>query len=307
MKHDSIDPVVDATYSLAMMKMRAGGVSAFDVIRVLQDEWGLPRLEIAKADDDEDHSKAGSHGIDEIARAEKAYYDALTAGQKKAHDAVKTLVEQLHAANKGWEGVDPWEIDEPIDEWKRNAFQEIALHPARAYLLGQMLASEKLKEPLHRPLLPTDGRAIEFLQHYTFNEIDSSFEDLKGDLRAALIDGIGNGENPKEVARKIANELDDYNTQWHVVAITETARAESQGRLRELADADEKYCIGSTAHDIRACDDCLALIDGKTYKISDILGVSNYGIKRANWKPCIPLHPRCRCVWLPALKAEIHL
>jgi SPP1 gp7 family putative phage head morphogenesis protein len=283
------------------MKMNASRVSPREVVRVLQDEWKcLPIARIIRKRDEEG-KRAGDHGIDEIARQEKAFYDAMTEGQKEAFKAVKAMVEQLYAVNGSWDGIDPWQIDEPIDEWKAKAFNELATHPTKAYMLGQMLASEKLEEPLHRPLLPTDGRAIQFLQHYTFNEVDSAFEALKSNLRTALIEGINNGQNPKEVSRKMANELSDYETWFDVIAITETARAESQGRLREIDDAGEEWCIGSSAHDARTCDDCLALIDGKKYKVKDVINNSNFGKKRGQWVPCIPLHPRCRCVWLPVV------
>jgi SPP1 gp7 family putative phage head morphogenesis protein len=294
-----VDALLDAHFSLAMMKMNASRVSTREVLRILQDEWGCPLLERVISKRDEEGKRAGDHGIDEIARQEKAFYNAMTDGQKEAYRAVKSIVEQLFAINGSWDGIDPWSIDEPVDEWKRKALQQLATHPMQAYLLGQMLASEKLEQPLHRPLLPTDGQALQFLQHYTFNEVHSAFEALKSNLRTALIEGISNGENPREVARKMANELDDYETQFDVISITETARAESQGRLRELDDAGEEWCIGSSAHDARTCDDCLALIDGKKYKVKDVINNSNFGKKRSDWIPTIPLHPRCRCVWLP--------
>jgi SPP1 gp7 family putative phage head morphogenesis protein len=292
-----IDAATDAHFSLAMMKLRAAPGTTLGVVRILHDAWfgqggfGESTLpELAKRGGD--GKKAGDHGIEEIARHEKAFYDALTAGQKAAYDALKALVDEMFDERVGYDGADPWAFDGPIDEWKAKAFADLATHPTKAYMLGQMLLSEKLESPLHRPMLPTDGRAIQFLNHHTFNEIDSSFEGLKSNLRTALINGISSGENPKEVARKLANELSDYETQWDVVAITETSRAESQGRLRELDDAGEEYCIGSSAHDARTCDDCKNLIDGKVYKVKDVIANNNYGVKRDNWEPCIPLHPR---------------
>jgi hypothetical protein len=298
-----LDAVLDAHYSLAMMKMRASRVSTREVIRVLQDEWGYPEIDDIRKS--ETGKRAGDHGLSEIARQEKAFYDALTAGEKAAYESIKTMVDEMYEKGIVFDEFDPFMIDSTVDDWKAKALMELALHPSRAYMLGQMLASERLKSPLHRPMMPTDARAIGFLNHYAFNEIHSSFDALKNDLRAALILGIEGGKNPREVARGIANAMKDYSTQWDVVAITETARAESQGRLRELQDAGETQCIGSTAHDALACDDCLRLINDKVYKVDEVLKNNNYGVKRANWKPCIPLHPRCRCVWLPYMPYEI--
>ncbi len=294
-----VPALLDAQFSLAILKVKAAPVHTRAVIRILQDTWGCPKLQnIEKRG--EDGKRAGDHGLDEIARQEKALYEALTEGQKEAYRALKALVDELYEEGFQFENFDPFAVDTTVDAWKAKALADLATHPAKAYMLGQMLASEKLKKPIHRPMLPTDGRAIQFLQHHTFNEISAAFEDLKGNLRTALINGVQEGANPREVARKLANELDDYTTQWDVVAITETARAESQGRLRELEDAGEKYCIGSSAHDTRTCDKCLLLIDGKRYKISEVMANTNYGKKADAWVPCIPLHPRCRCVWLPS-------
>lgn len=287
---------LDAEFSLCVLKSTSTpGLSPRVLLHALHDEWGYASPIIAKSD----AKTPGDHGDPEIARQEKAFYDALTAGQKSAYKAVKELVYQLYNSGQTWDGIDAFEIGKPIDEWKAHAFNEIATHPMKAYMLGQMLGSEALKEPMHRPLLPTDGRAIRFLEQTTFNEIDAAFEDVKKDLRRALIDGMTNGENPREVARKLANELDDYETQWKVVAITETSRAESVGRLQEFSDADMTYCIGSSAHDAKACDPCLSMIDGQVHKVEDVQGTTNYGRKQAVWIATIPMHPNCRCAWLP--------
>lgn len=270
------------------------------VLAKLQDHWGVPRVDALRKSGDEDRAKPGNHGIPEIGRQEKAFFDSLTDGQRDAYHGIKSTIETLFDENKGWQGFDPWKIGEPIDEWKSKAFAALASNPLQAFMVGQMLASEALKNPINRPLMPTDREAIEFLEHYTFNEINDAFEGLKTDLRQKLITGMQQGDNPKEVARALKNALDDYETDWGLIAITETARADAQGRLLELNDAGEKWAVGSSAHDSRVCESCLELIDGKVIKIADTIGVSNYGRKRDAWLPVIPLHPRCRCVWLPA-------
>jgi len=284
-------------FSLMVMAQQKGGVhKTRSIIKVAQDQFGYEPLR--KRDD----GGPGDHGIPEIGRQEQAFRDSLSGLQREAYDAVRSLVDQLYDRKGSWQGVDPWEVGTPVDEWKQRAFLELARHPMQAYLVGQMLASEALKEPLARPLLEGDRVAIERLQHETFNEIDSKFEDIKGDLRRELITGISDGLNPREVGRRIANTLKDYETQWDVVAITETARAESYGRLQEILDQGYLYAIGSSAHDSRVCPDCLRLIDGVVVKVSDTIGRSNYGRKRDDWISVIPLHPRCRCVWLPYVK-----
>ncbi len=291
-----MNAALDAEYSLCVLKSKSSRVSPRELLRVLHEAWGYDMTAtIAKSSE----KTPGDHGDPEIGRQEKAFFDALTEGQQRAYKAVQELVYQFYNTSESWEGIDAWEIGTPIDEWKQAVFYDIATHPQKAFMLGQMLASEALKTPMHRPLMPTDSRAIRFLEATTFNEIDAKFDALKGDLRRALIDGMVNGTGPREIARKLANEMKDYNQNWKSIAITETARAETVGRIREFIDAGYEYCIGSSAHDSRECYDCMRLIDGKILRVSDVEGVTNFGVKREDWKPCVPLHPNCRCALLP--------
>jgi SPP1 gp7 family putative phage head morphogenesis protein len=284
--------VLEAQFNAAMATV-VRGVDQRKAIGILQREWYGERF--AKADTP---GGAGDHGIPEIGKEEKAFYNALTQMQRDAFDKVRASIKDMSA--RQWEAFSPFDVvDEPIEDWKRAAMMLLAPQAMRAYLVGQMLASEKMEHPTQRPLLPQDKSAIEFLEHHLFNEIHSSFEDLKGTLRTALINGVQEGLNPREVSSRLANELEDYETNWDRVAITETSRAESQGRLREYEDAGQDFVIGSTAHDSKVCENCKKLIEGVVKRVSDIIGQSNYGRKQADWMSVIPLHPLCRCVWLP--------
>ena len=287
--------MLEESFNLGILAVREGA-SPRSVLKALQRSWGVPPLRFHKAkkdENDERDTSAGSHGIREIGQQEQYFFDALTEGQKDAYRSLKKLIEELFEANAGWAGVDPWKIGEPIDEWKRQAFQQLATHPMQAYMVGQMLVAEDIPDTMVRPMLPTDREAISFLDHYTFNEIDNAFENLKAQLRQNLIEGMIQGLNPRTVSRNISATLDDYRTDWDLIAITETARAESQGRLQELEDRNVTWAIGSSAHDSRTCDECLRLVNDVVVNAVDVQGVSNYGRRKADWVTCIPLHPRC--------------
>jgi SPP1 gp7 family putative phage head morphogenesis protein len=289
----------DVEFSLAQAAIGAGARPR-DVARELLEHWRYPREILAKKDDDpDDRSRAGSHPIPELARSERAFYDALTEHQREAYRTVADLVDTLYRDGKGWAGVDPFALDEPIDEWKRRAFNALATKPMSAYLLGQMLTQEALGAAVARPLYPTDREAIKFLEHQTFNEVGTAFDRLKGELKTTLIQGMKDGTNPLEMARQLRATFKDNESDFALLTITENTRAEAAGRLNELKDADEEWCIVSSAHDTKTCDACKELLDGKKLKVADMIGASNYGRKRANWIPCVPLHPRCRCSVLP--------
>jgi SPP1 gp7 family putative phage head morphogenesis protein len=301
-------------YDMAQLVVRKGA-SAVAATQTLERHWGY---DLEKRD--WHPGDPGDHGISEIGAHEDAVYTALIAGQPQLAADLRQLVDEIYEKTGGtWQGLDPYKVDEPVEEWKRKAMLNLASHPMQAYLIGQMLATDAAqahraasarregrpgsnvgRAVLHRPVTDEDRRAIEFLEHYAFTELDSKFEEMKAELRNQLIGAAVLGKNPREVARAMANTTKDYNLDFGTIAITETARAESQGRLQELVDQGFTHCEGSSAHDSRVCDHCKRMIDGKTYKIADIIGQSNYGRKVDAWLPVIPLHPRCRCVWLPS-------
>lgn len=243
--------------------------------------------------------EAGSHPIRELGDQEAAFYETLTEGQRQAYNELDELVHLLYNRQDSWAGIEPHMIDEPLDEWKNRALHMLASKPLEAFLLGQMFASEALGTQTHRPVMPDDRRAVDWLTQYTLNEVTGAFDDMKHELRNQLIGGIAGGKNPREVARAMRSVVNDHTRDWNTIAITETSRAESQGRLLELRDEGEHWVIGSSAHDPKTCPKCLEMIDGKKYRISQVIDRSNYGRPQSEWQAVIPLHPNCRCLWLP--------
>jgi hypothetical protein len=298
--------VLEVEFDLAQLAVRKGAAPDA-ALGVLQKHWNY---ELEKRD--WHPGDPGDHGIRPIGAHEDKVYRALIAGQPDLARQLRELVDQLYEKTGGtWEGLDPYTIDQSVEDWKAKAMVELASHPMQAYLIGQMLATEAAinhrlasarrenrpapnvgRAVLHRPVTAEDRRAIEFLEHNTFNELDSKFEEMKSELRQQLIGAAALGKNPREVARAMANTTRNYNLDFGTIAITETARAESQGRLQELLDQGFEWCIGSSAHDSRVCDHCLRLINDKARRIKDIIGESNYGRKVDDYLPVIPLHPR---------------
>lgn len=287
---------LSAQFSLAALSL-SKSADPHRVASAMLDAWDAPAISKADADDPDG---AGAHGHPDIARQEKAFYDSLNAGRKEAYDDLMRMVYSLFRRRKPFDVIDIWRVDEPVDAWKRRALQMLLSQPMKAFMLGQVLAHEWLENRQKiKPLMATDVRAIKFLEAYAFSEVSTKFEQIKGTLRHSLIEGIQQGRNPREVAMRMATDLNDYRSDFNMIAITETARAESQGRLQEIADEGEEFAIGSSAYDKRTCPYCKKLIDGKVHRIADIVGLSNYGRKAKDYLPVIPMHPRCRCVWLP--------
>lgn len=128
-----------------------------------------------------------------------------------------------------------------------------------------------------------------------------SFEELKGitdqmskDMNRILADGIAHGKNPKQIARDLTEEVDISKARALRIARTEIIHAHSEGQL----DSFEKLKIDelgvdvewTTAGDGRVCPRCQSMA-GTVWKLKDARGV-------------IPLHPNCRCAWVPANVGE---
>lgn len=124
-----------------------------------------------------------------------------------------------------------------------------------------------------------------------------SFEELKGvtaqmsaSMSRTLAAGLAEGRNPIDIAKTMRQSLGTISKQRaELIAKSEVIRAHAEGQL----DSFEKLGVKelglraefSTALDSRVCPQCAAL-EGQVYPIEEARGL-------------IPLHPRCRCSWIP--------
>ena len=130
-----------------------------------------------------------------------------------------------------------------------------------------------------------------------------SYDDLKGvtstmatQLSRTLTDGVSHGKGPMEIARTMTKQIKGINRQRaRVIARTEVIHAHAEGQLDGLSDlgienvtADVEW---STAGDDGVCPKCEAL-EGKTFSLKKAHGM-------------IPLHPNCRCSWLPIIESPV--
>jgi SPP1 gp7 family putative phage head morphogenesis protein len=139
------------------------------------------------------------------------------------------------------------------------------------------------------------------------------FNDLKGitnamDLQISrvLAQGIADGDNPRLLARKLVStingtgmgELGITDTlgrfipaqrRADILARTEIIRAHAEAQLIEYKNwAVEGVALKAefmTAGDERVCDICGSM-QGNIYNLDEASGI-------------IPVHPRCRCIWIP--------
>jgi SPP1 gp7 family putative phage head morphogenesis protein len=133
-----------------------------------------------------------------------------------------------------------------------------------------------------------------------------AYSDLKGitdamDARMSrtLSQGLIEGRGVKAIARSLLDEVDISITRARTIARTEVIRAHAEASLNTYEQAGLESVIVeaefATAQDNKVCPKCKAFSEQDTG-----LGPGIYDLKKA--RGLIPVHPNCRCAWIPIVK-----
>lgn len=126
-----------------------------------------------------------------------------------------------------------------------------------------------------------------------------AFQDLEGinaamaqKISRALALGVAEGRNPIQIAKAISEEIESItNARAIVLARTEVISAHAEATLNAYQEAGiegvEVEAEISTAGDDRVCPECEDL-EGDVMTLEEARNV-------------IPVHPQCRCAWLPVI------
>lgn len=191
-------------------------------------------------------------------------------------------------------GGDPW-----THKYVESAYKKGAL---RAYtdvhkdeLLKKPDFYRGTKEQFLRSSFETSERIskVRLLSLRTFEELKGITATMSVQLARALSDGIANGYGAQKIAREMTNAISGISRKRAlVIARTELIHAHAEGQLDAFEDlgVEEVGILAEfrTAGDERVCPICQAL-EGVVLTINEARGV-------------IPVHPNCRCAWVPALR-----
>jgi SPP1 gp7 family putative phage head morphogenesis protein len=119
-------------------------------------------------------------------------------------------------------------------------------------------------------------------------------------IRKSLLEGVERMMTSEEIAQLIESRVNGIGlNRARAIARTEIVRAHAEATLDRL----EAHGVGFvsalveyTIADDQACPICKALA-----ATDNGYGAGLYTIEQA--RGIIPVHPNCRCAWLPALKA----
>lgn len=154
---------------------------------------------------------------------------------------------------------------------------------------------------------------LEELYTRTYQNLSDISEAMAQTIREELTNGLKAGENPRKMASRLTDEIDDItNTRLKTLARTEVAISHSKSTLDryERAGVDVvSHGEWLTADDNRVCPICSAL-DGKEFRIPEMRTGTFYFDAPgdvpdylAGEYPLMPgkTHPNCRCSVLPVV------
>ena len=138
---------------------------------------------------------------------------------------------------------------------------------------------------------PVAVEKVQLLAGRTYTDLKGVTEQMATQLSRTLTDGLVRGQNPRDIAKTIVDDIDGMSEKRAmVIARTEIIRAHAEGNLdaMEMLGVED---VGvevewSTAGDGRVCPLCQPL-EGVVMKIEEMRGL-------------VPRHPQCRCSPVPA-------
>ncbi len=140
---------------------------------------------------------------------------------------------------------------------------------------------------------PIHARSLELLFARNFNELRGITDATAQQISRVVTQGLATGQGPREMARELTRVVDTIGRNRSLVlARTETIRAHQEATLNRFEQGGVDRVVGlaefATAGDDRVCPDCQEL-EGQTFTLDAARGI-------------IPVHPNCRCVWLPVVR-----
>jgi SNF2-related domain len=191
-------------------------------------------------------------------------------------------------------------VDKHLQVWKKEVMAAIKRYPKNSYQLGvaQMQAWLKLVgaiEEYESPFggyTPTAQAAVGWLERHANMEVSAALDRYIDQIRESLLYGMRGGVNPTQVASWLYHATKDSEQNWRVIARTEMSRANNQGRL-DVCQAQGAEMVWAPPH-LFACKRCKEILENKPFPIEQV----RHQPPKGSNDPYIPLHPRCRHVWI---------
>lgn len=185
------------------------------------------------------------------------------------------------AADRAWSSV-----------YVRSAYQRgMAQSSAKLRGEGVDVAPEWVTDAFTRPF-HVDRVGLAYTR--TFDDLKGITDAMSSQIGRELASGLAEGKGPMAIARGMNNRVDKIGiTRARMLARTETIRAHAEASLNTYEEAGV-LGVGvqaewRTAKDDAVCPECDAAARSGPYTLAEARGM-------------IPLHPNCRCAWIPQVQ-----
>lgn len=150
---------------------------------------------------------------------------------------------------------------------------------------------------------PVSTEKVQLLAGRAFDELENVTDDMSNRMSRTLTDGLTQGKSPHDIADDLVDAVDISTTRARRIANTEIIRAHAEGQLTSLEQMGVEEVgvavewstsgldtVDKRGNPISPCARCKAM-QGVVLKISEARGM-------------IPLHPECKCCFLPSNVGE---
>lgn len=208
------------------------------------------------------------------------FMDWLRAEQSRKILGVQYGTPVERAADKAWQNV-----------YIKTAYQKgIAQSAGRMKKGGVKVSDRWINEAMLRPV-HADRAGIIYTRAYT--DLEGITRKMDQEISRTLALGIAEGKGTQIIAAEIADRIEKIGiTRARMLARTEIISAHAEASLNSYSEAGilgvKVLSEFTTAQDNKVCSKCEAL-EGRKYSVEKARGV-------------IPVHPNCRCAWLPVVE-----
>lgn len=183
------------------------------------------------------------------------------------------------AAGRSWQNV-----------YLRSAYQKGLAGAAQSMRGDGVEVSDRwIDEGFYRPI---HADAVGLIYTRAYSDLEGITKAMDTKISHVLAEGMASGWGMDEIADRLDNTVDGIGiNRARVLARTETIRAHAEATLNTYDEAGiegvEVLSEFTITNDNKVCEECEALA-GKEYTLTEARGV-------------IPVHPNCRCAWLPVV------
>lgn len=223
--------------------------------------------------------ETGSFDFSKSADKHSAFMDWLHKSQNDGILQIRTGTPFATAASNSWMNV-------YIDTAYQRGIQTAAMQMRAA---GATVSNRWIDAAFNQPI-HADRVALIYTRNY--NELKGITDAMDQKISRVLAEGLANGDGALELADAIMEAVDSIGeVRAEMLARTEVIAAHAEGQLNSFDEAGIEgvnlMAEWATAGDDAVCPECDDK-QGEEMSIDDARGE-------------IPLHPNCRCAWLPVI------